>query len=379
MPNYWITISPSMKNHIIALRLCISNEDGLTELPGIFARTQMLNKNPVIATQSFYRLMEKFFEIIVKLPTSTFTDRNMEFDELIKQEIDGNRGAYGHITAHFGVIEEQTAGNLHYHGLLFGAWNLRTFQNWCHDGRASTLFQRLLDSVITCKIPSSLKPPQKKANADINEFKKLSPSHDLFGNDMKQKLQQIENDLLQPYPDASTVEWEAAKLAARYNQHKHSSTCWKNNMKTCRFAMPQSQASKTFFAEIYADENGKIQCKPKISNPPLRGPNAFSQKDERCLVTQMERRDPFEEMEVDFNSITTASVRCNTSIQALTTLIKAEQQHFTLPNTYQNIFTCIKTLFRYYCKFKSYTENMDQKPVMQVQQIEKPKIYYKNS
>lgn len=43
--------------------------------------------------------------------------------------------------------------------MLFGAWDVPHFQQWCHLGKAAECFQRLIDSYITCNIPNQLKQP----------------------------------------------------------------------------------------------------------------------------------------------------------------------------------------------------------------------------
>ena len=295
-------------------------------------------KNPVAAAHAFYRLMENFFQVIVKLPLNTFNGKNMACEELIKQEINQQCGAYGHITAHVGVIEEQTGGNLHYHGMLFGAWNVRAFQQWCHSGQAAKKFQELIDSHITCKIPKTLKENKHQIN------------------------------LAEPYPDANDVELEAAKLASLYNHHKHSSTCWKDGSRKCRLAMPQPQAQQTFFTEICADINDEpirkhqptISGQEIISAPPPRGYIAFSTKDDRIIVSRLARTDAFEEMQVEFNPITTALLRCNTSIQVLITESQAKAAAFYIaqymskqPYSLQNIIPLIVQAEQEFAKYGS--------------------------
>ena len=313
-----------MRNNIIALRMCVSNQEEEFELPTITVRSKKMINNPVSASFSFYRIISKFFQVIVKLPFDTFTGKNMVCDELIKQEINQECGAFGHITAHLGVIEEQTGGNLHYHGMLWGAWNVRAFQQWCHQPKATKIFTELIDSHITCKIPSSLKSKENRHKISLTEA----------------------------YPNAKTVDLEGAKLASVYNHHKHSSTCWKDGHKKCRLAMPQPKAQETFFTEIIADENGEPVRKFEpdvsggeiISEPPPRGSNAFSVKDTRIIVSRLARRDEFEKMQVECNLITSALLRCNTSIQILITESQAKAAAFYIaqymskqPYSLQNI------------------------------------------
>ena len=322
---HFITISPSMRNNVMALRMCLQNATQKFEVPTITVRSQMITQNPVAATYIFYYLMDKFFELIVKLPLNTFNGRNMNYDALIEQETSGNCGAFGHVTGHFGILEEQTGGSLHYHGMLFGPWNVRMFQQWCHEGKAAKMFQQLIDSHITCRIPQHLKVKHTQQQSgtkcekmDVDEIKENS-------NTTHRKVDK--RNLLRPYPEASEIEADAARLASVINHHRHSATCWKPGRTKCRLAMPQPQADHTFFTEICADENGEpIRKYPQtesheevISKPPLRGHNAFSVKDERIIVSRLARTDAFEELQVEINPITTALLRCNTSPQVLIT------------------------------------------------------------
>ena len=343
MATHFITLSPSMRHNMIALKICVSNATKEITIPlhNPVTRSQLIIGNPVAATYTFYRLLKKFFEIIVKLPTQTFTGRNMEYDELIKQETENVYGAFGHVTAHFGVMEEQTGGNLHYHGIIFGPWNLRLFQKWCHEGAAAKQFQQLIDSHVTCKIPDNLKPAYTRQIQQIlvNHLIKFDFS-EITANEIARKINNFNKNavtLNQPYPDASAVDYEGARLAALFNHHQHSLTCWKNNRKSCRLAMPQPQAQETFFTEICANDEGEPVLKhpfskQTISNPPQRGQTAFSIKDERVIVSRLARQDVFEEMQVECNLITTALLRCNTSIQPLLTEKQAKAAIFYISN-----------------------------------------------
>ena len=303
---HFITLSPSMRANKIALRMCINDNSEEFKLPTITARTQMIINNPIAATHTFYHLIDKFFKVIVRLPLDSFTGRNINFDELIKKEVNQTHGAYGDITAHYGVIEEQTGGNLHYHGMLFGAWDIRAFQQWCHDGSAAKMFQAIVDAHITCEIPDKYKVEKNKPKLD--------------------------EMIMQPYPDATMIDEEGRKLASILNHHKHSSTCYKGGYKQCRFGLPQPQSLETIFTEIYEDENGNVMRKEHISEPPLRGNNAFSNEDSRIIVGRLVRKDVFEEMQVECNTITTALVRCNTSMQMLMASTQSKTAAFYMAN-----------------------------------------------
>ncbi len=81
IPSHFLTISPSTRHNIVALRLSLKKVDRekntTTEkeflLPTITDRTRIINNNPAVATYIIYRLIEKFFELIVGLPIKTFS------------------------------------------------------------------------------------------------------------------------------------------------------------------------------------------------------------------------------------------------------------------------------------------------------------------
>ena len=133
MGTHFITISPSMRNNILALRITLANNQKLIKNLSITVRSKMMIENPVAATYTFYRLLEKFFEIIVNLPLTDFTGKCSNIEGLLSRIQEKNCGAYGPIKAYYGIIEEQSGGTLHFHGILFGGWNIKKFQQECHN------------------------------------------------------------------------------------------------------------------------------------------------------------------------------------------------------------------------------------------------------
>ena len=80
---YFVTISPSMKNSTLALRLTYSDNGEEFEMPGVFIRSKIIAENPVAAVQVFYRMMRNFFDIIVGFPLDHFTGRRANVDRLL--------------------------------------------------------------------------------------------------------------------------------------------------------------------------------------------------------------------------------------------------------------------------------------------------------
>ena len=129
---HFITISPSMRNNILALRLSIANHAQSFDIPNIIIRSKLMIQNSVAATHVFYRLLHKFFEIIVQMPLTDYTGRTSNVKNLLSRVKNEKCGAFGQVKSAYGVLEEQACGNLHFHGILFGAWKIRQIQQWIH-------------------------------------------------------------------------------------------------------------------------------------------------------------------------------------------------------------------------------------------------------
>ena len=92
-----------MRNNILALRLCGSDTNGIFELPELPLCTKKMIENPVAATRIFYRLLENFFAIIVRLPLTNFTGNQRL--HIINNE--NNISKSSPIKAAYAVVEEQ--------------------------------------------------------------------------------------------------------------------------------------------------------------------------------------------------------------------------------------------------------------------------------
>ena len=115
----FITISPSMRNIPLAIRMCSSDGQEF-KLPPLHARTQMIVDNPIIAARVFDRMMRAFFEIICGFPLEHFTGRKTNVDRLLQANSSSYIGAFGRLKGIYSIIEDQTGGSLHMHGHLWG-------------------------------------------------------------------------------------------------------------------------------------------------------------------------------------------------------------------------------------------------------------------
>ena len=283
--------------------MCLKTESGNFQLPMAHTRARMMAADPIAAARVFYRMMYKFFDIIVRLPLDHFTGRRMNVDRLLKQNVDKYIGAYGFARAALAVMEDQEGGSLHMHGHIFGTWDIDVIQNWIHKDDFRNRMIGLLDSIVTCTIAEEIKNAPKPTTYPVVAS--------------------------EPYPNATEINLDAARVNSLVNHHRHTFTCWKNpSCLTCRVAYKRPLAKESYFAEIHADPTvndaivpvrkvpGSLPGREIISPPPgKRRGNPFELDDERIIVHGHKRRDEFEQMQVEAVPIVSSLLRCNTSMQ----------------------------------------------------------------
>ena len=116
----FVTLSPSMRNSPLALRLCYCSQNANFDLPDLAIRTKLIADHPVIAARTFKRVIRGFFEIICGMPLDYYTGRKTNVDRLLSESQSNYIGAFGRLKAVYAVTEDQTGGSLHMHGQLFG-------------------------------------------------------------------------------------------------------------------------------------------------------------------------------------------------------------------------------------------------------------------
>ncbi len=383
LPTHFLTISTNQRDNILTIRLALTEiernkhtnkNNKKFALPNMTFRTRTIIKNPAIATYMIYRVIEKFFELIVQLPLNTFNGKQMQYSFLILQEFSKECGAYGPVRAHIGVFEEQKSGNLHYHCLLFGSWCIKMLHQFCHDPSIRKKLQDLIDSHITCLIPKiqendsliterkqiiekfmykdfikelqydyecrnqkslivSLKDPIKiiieyckPALVDLEYLPREVNPIELEilkrenPNDVKLKEKKKLNII-------EVMKIDAYNSAAFRNHHLHIPECFPKEYSKCRRSYKQPLALQTHITQIEADEKDEPKVKypyekiddMKIDPPPSFGDNIFTNIDSRILVSRLARPNYWNQMQVPMNIITQALLRCNTSTNVLFT------------------------------------------------------------
>ena len=299
----FVTISPSMRNSPLAIRMCYCSQETNVELPDLQVRTKLLVKNPVLAARVYHRLVRAFFEIICGMPLSHFTGRKTNVDRLLSKSRDCYIGAFGRLKAVYSVTEEQTGGSLHMHGQLFGMIDQRVLSRWIHRKDFRNDVCKFMDSIVTAEV-----------SADVVR--------------MSQQLVNYVPVPSLPYPSVEDIPLDSAFCRLRLNSHRHCFTCWKGQCLTCRMAYPRSLAIRSYIASIIPDPNNANEIVPirrfpvdsngdeTISEPPQPSDNSPIDPFElRCLASGLKRTSKLEQMICESNPLTTVLLRCNTSIQ----------------------------------------------------------------
>ena len=315
LPFIFGTISPSMRDSRLAIRLCYPSLGKKAELPPLHLRTKMISNNPVVAAQVFDLVMRAFFSIICGIPLDHFTGKKAKVDRLLSVAKEEYVGAFGRLQATYGIIEAQSSSSLHQHFHLFGQLDHKMLAHWVHDDTVRKEITTSIDDIITARMPSILVEKEK-------EKQKTSVG-------------------LEDYPTALSLDEDSAHVRYRLNTHRHSFTCWKHKLHTCRMCMPQPEAPETYVAQLDRDPAfndvlmpkrkfiGSVAGKEIISPPPPEDEERPIDADEnRILGFGLGRSSRVEQMQVETNKLTSSLLRCNTSLQPLVTPTQAKAAMF---------------------------------------------------
>ena len=299
----FVTLSPSMRNSPLALRLCYCSQDTEFDLPDLPLRTKLIAEHPIIAARTFKRVIRGFFEIICGVPLDYYTGRKTNIDRLLSGSKSDYIGVFGRLKAIYAVTEEQTGGSLHMHGQLFGMVDQRVLTRWIHDKAFRKDVCKFIDAIVTAEIPDSV----------------LASQHNSSGMTVVGA---------QPYPTVEQVALDSAFCRLRLNTHRHTFTCWKGECLTCRMSYPRQFALRTFITEIIPDPGNPGEIIPKrrfpfdingdevISDPPASNClSPIDSSDNRVIACGLRRTSEIEQKQCEGNHLTTVLMRCNTSIQ----------------------------------------------------------------
>ena len=152
-----------------------------------------------------------------------------------------------------------------------------------------------------------------------------------------EKLPKVPVFAAEPLPKADTILFDTVRINSYVNKYKHSAKYWKNGCSTCRLTYKRQKAEMTYFKGLERDPSISSTVVPKAVAIPvspniekeamfmgkysLEGApmmeNPVGDRDERVITYGLQRSDEIEQYQVEANPLTTACVRCNTSIQPL--------------------------------------------------------------
>ena len=291
----FVTLSPSMRNSPLAIRMCYCSQDMELELPDLVVRTKLLAGNSVVAARVYQRVIRGFFDIICGIPLSHFTGRKTNVDRLLSKNRSGYIGAFGRLKAVYSVTEEQTGGSLHMHGQLFGMIDQRVLTRWIHDKAFRQEVCNFMDAIATAEVPDT-----------VLSMSRQQPSPVPVGS--------------QPYPSAADVTMDSAYCRLKLNRHRHCFTCWKGECLTCRMSYPRQFAKRTYITEIVPDPISTKDLVPTrrfpnddtggetISEPSLQSDTSpVDPQDDRVIASGLRRTSKIEQSMCESNPLTTVS------------------------------------------------------------------------
>ena len=315
LPFIFGTISPSMRDSRLAIRMCHCRPDEEPiELPSVHTRTKLITDDPIAAAQVFDRVMRAFFSVIAGIPLNDFTGKRANVDRLLYANKGKYVGVFGRLNANYGVIEAQSSSSLHTHFHLWGHLDHKVVEQWVHDEDFRKQITKSIDDIITARMPSEIVEEEKQKKGVV------------IG--------------AEPYPNATELDADSAHVRYRLNTHRHSFTCWKNNLHTCRMSMPRQLTPDTYIAQLIPDPSLQPKLMPLrnidtisggdiIAPPPPEEADRPIYPDEcRVLGFGLGRSTNIEQMQVETNKVASSLLRCNTSLQPLITPTQAKAAMF---------------------------------------------------
>ena len=304
-----------MRDSRLAIRMCHSRPgQEQVELPSVHTRTKLVTNNPIAAAQVFDRVMRAFFSVIAGIPLNDFTGKRANVDRLLYANKGDYVGVFGRLHANYGVIEAQSSSSLHTHFHLWGHLDHKVIEQWVHDDDFRKQITESIDNIITARMPSHIVEEEKLKKGVV------------IG--------------AEPYPNATELDADSAHVRYRLNTHRHSFTCWKHNLQTCRMSMPQQLTPDTYIAQLIPDPSLQPKILPLrnvdttsvgdiIAPPSPEEPDRPIYPDEcRVLGFGLGRSTNIEQMQVETNKVASSLLRCNTSLQPLITPTQAKAAMF---------------------------------------------------
>ena len=356
LPSWFVTVSPGEVNNKLVMTICDKVDwaaidmgqvsDGVTnpkapkkkpefqwsiefDYPD---RARKVAENPVAAAKHFAALTEAIMKHLCKLECDHTNRKTCNIGNVA--------GALGKMIAHFGALESQGRGSLHFHAVMW-------------SGLTPELLQCLATNV---EVLSALKETAAGVLDSMASSKLPDEMHDGRGEDNAARLQRL-NSELGPWTaeecttlgshsehglvnEADFSEAVQRNVVNLTNYHTHSATCRKGKYgcRHCRLAQPQPICDELsgqtgpiqLEKELLHDEGGgyTVVAHPVWSEPPARGDSleAYLEDplpplDTRCVMWELgkggENGDGADELVVPYSIPFSAAAGCNTAIVPL--------------------------------------------------------------
>ena len=356
LPSWFVTVSPGEVNNKLVMTICdkvdwaaidmeqvsddVTNPKAPKKKPEFQwsiefdypDRARKVAENPVAAAKHFAALTEAIMKHLCKLECDHTNRKTCNIGNVA--------GALGKMIAHFGALESQGRGSLHFHAVMW-------------SGLTPELLQCLATNV---EVLSALKETAAGVLDSMASSKLPAEMHDGRGEDNAARLQRL-NSELGPWTaeecttlgshsehglvnEADFSEAVQRNVVNLTNYHTHSATCRKGKYgcRHCRLAQPQPICDELsgqtgpiqLEKELLHDEGGgyTVVAHPVWSEPPARGDSleAYLEDplpplDTRCVMWELgkggENGDGADELVVPYSISFSAAAGCNTAIVPL--------------------------------------------------------------
>ena len=359
LPSWFVTVSPGEVNNKLVMTICdnidwaaidmeqvgddVTNSKAPKKKPEFQwsiefdypDRARKVAENPVAAAKHFAALTEAIMKHLCKLECDHTNRKTCNIDNVA--------GALGKMIAHFGALESQGRGSLHFHAVMW-------------SGLTPELLQCLATNV---EVLSALKETAAGVLDSMASSKLPAGVHDGRGEDNASRLQRL-NSELGPWTaeecttlgshsehglvnEADFNEAVQRNVVNLTNYHTHSATCRKGKYgcRHCRLAQPQpicdELSGQTGPIQLekellnVGDEGGggyTVVAHPVWSEPPTRGDSLeayledpLSPLDTRCVMWELGKGgvngDGTDELVVPYSTSFSAAGACNTAIVPL--------------------------------------------------------------
>ena len=335
LPSFWITISPTDNDNVLALRLALNDTNFADfKLPDLGDRARIVEKNPTLSAFMFDLMVKTVCEVVFGLPD---TSRSLTSNNEAKD------GCFGRARAHFGVVECQKRGCLHFHCCLWSHLSPHVVSRIISDARTNADLGRVMDTIICSRLDAAAELDLKNRNdPSMTKQEKKSAEYRSATHPIPQHV----DDAFMKHVMKTAVDTQCHVT--------HKMGCFgknTNDFSTCRFAMKavvHGGEAGTYYVDCARGTDGTIltsdgkphfiieQHIPELPLDPAEDVYPFPLEDDRRMAFLLTTdQDPTQALKkgsvvVPFNPVLTACVRCNTCVTFLLSQAAATSVFFYL-------------------------------------------------